>query len=204
MNKTTMLIPALALVVACASPGLTPTPQQQPNFSRLGLDALNKNHLAEAEDFLSQAIRSGGNPRSDWHNLGVVYERRWKSEPERRAELAKKAITAFNVGARYGNPLSQQALTNWKQPVPPVDLAIAKQSTLPSPNTAPPTATASSDSSVEAAALFLGILGAGLQGYNEGRRSAARSWGDDPAGLRPRSITCNTMALGKDYLTDCR
>lgn len=82
--------------------------------STLGVNALSRNDLGFAERELIAAIREGDT--DSWYNLGVTYMRQG-----RRADAER----AFEMGARYGQPMSQAALGRLGKPVPRADLVQA-------------------------------------------------------------------------------
>lgn len=194
-KQTGIAIIVLTILAGCASNSMSHLPHQK-SFSQLGYDALQSAHYAEAEDFLSQSIRAQENPRRDWHNLGVAFERRSKIEPENRQVLVSKAIRCFSMAARYGNPISQQSLVNWNQPVPPADLLKPQEN-----------ARRTDDDDANTAALLM-IFGAGIQGWSAGRESAISGSGNPVLmdGLRQQNTTanCTSNVIGSSVYTNCR
>lgn len=81
-----------------------------------GTQAMQDGRFALAEQLLTRAIREGDNLPESWNNLGVVYDRTGRLD---------QAIRSFTMGARYGNPVSQENLRKLGKPVPPADLVAS-------------------------------------------------------------------------------
>lgn len=100
MKALTALL--LALLAGCA------------NYATEQANAYRRGDFAQAERLALQAIRSGHELDKSWFNLGLTYQRTGRQA---------QAIRAYTMGARYGDPRSQQALVSLNQPVPAADLA---------------------------------------------------------------------------------
>lgn len=99
-----LVLSAVLCFSGCASTG------------QLGINALNAGNLVAAQIHFERAIQEGDT--SSWNNLGVVYQRSGRME---------MAVSAYTLGARYGDPVAQQNLVLLGKPVPPVDLASTRQ-----------------------------------------------------------------------------
>ena len=137
-----------------------------------GTRAAEAGNYALAEQLYVRAIQEGDSPGSSWNNLGVVYMR--TNRPE-------FAVRSYVMAARYGNENARLNLTKLNKPVPAPDLA-------------------SSTGGSAGGSAALQILNAGVQGYNEGRTSAAGR-----ATAQPSEVKCETsVAFGGSVVTNCK
>lgn len=97
-----------AVLAGCAS---------SPSHHQLGSQALSAGDLKTAESELNAAVASG--EAAAWNNLGVLYARTGR---------ISQAISAYQMGARHGDPAAQQNLVKRGFPVPPADLKASRSS----------------------------------------------------------------------------
>lgn len=143
-----------------------------------GTKALESQNWALAEQLLLKAIRDGDDVPKSWNNLGYVYM------STGRRDLG---IRSYTMAARYGLAQSQANLVSLNQPVPSPDLANSR----------------AGSSGAEA---LTNILGAGIDGYNQGRAAgAAAPQQVYKAPESPPRVTCNTTQTGPGTATtDCK
>lgn len=101
-----MRLPALLLAL-CLAGCVTMQQQARPY--------IEKGDYVTAISLLEQGIQRG--EVRAWNDLGVVYTRMGNRE---------RAIQAYTMGARYGDPAAQQNLISGGLPVPPADLATVR------------------------------------------------------------------------------
>lgn len=137
-----------------------------------GTRAAEAKNYALAEQLFIRAIQEGDSPGSSWNNLGHVYMQ------TNRSELAMRS---FVMAARYGNEVARLNLTKFNKPVPAPDLA-------------------GSPGGSAGTTAVLQILNSGVQGYNDGRSSAASR-----ETVRPSEVKCETsVAFGGRVDTTCK
>lgn len=140
-----------------------------PSHYQLGSQALSAGDLKTAETELNAAIASGDS--SAWNNLGVLYVRTGRTS---------QAISAYQMGARHGDPVAQQNLVKRGLPVPPADLK----------------ASSSSSSSADGWA-------AALKAFNDGKNGNSYSRPSSSSPSRGPVFCDSTKGLGNSINTTC-
>lgn len=138
-----------------------------------GTRAAQNGNWPLAEQLLRKAIQEGDDVPSAWTNLGYVYM------STNRMDLA---IRAYTMAARYGDTQAQSNLVRLNKPVPSPDLAKAQ-----------------AGSGTDA---LTNILGAAVDGYNQGRTAGAAAPQQVYKGPEaPQRVTCNTTQTGQGTAT---
>lgn len=158
--KKIVLACAAIVVTGCVSTAWLDTVQSQVNVK--SCDAAMRTADTHAPD-----------PGSKATTYGIVY-----------FECKNDKMTAaryFFLGARYGNPVARDVLTEWGYPIPPADLVNANNSN---------------------GYRALELINSGLQGWNAGRASAS---GVNPALLQDdrQTINCVSNKAGNSVYTNC-
>lgn len=149
-----------ALIIFAALAGCASSPS---HFQR-GSQALSAGDLKTAETELNAAVASGD--AVAWNNLGVLYGRTGRTA---------QAVSAFQMGARHGDPTAQQNLVKRGLPVPPADLKTTGSST--------------------------DGWAAALKGFNDGKNG--KSYSNPSSTPPPRPVMCDSSKIGTSVTTTC-